>query len=73
VDENAINVSLAARPVDGQANKELLEFMTSALCLRKTEIDFRKGAKSRSKILVIDSDRVNIDEIRRLVKEQINA
>jgi uncharacterized protein YggU (UPF0235/DUF167 family) len=73
MDENAINVSLAARPVDGQANKELLDFMVSALGLKKSEIDFKKGAKSRSKILVIDSDRLNLDEVRRRVEEQINA
>ncbi|KAI6184143.1 hypothetical protein M3Y97_00564700 [Aphelenchoides bicaudatus] len=52
IDENAINVSINARPVDGAANKELLDFMISSLNLRKTEIDFQKGAKSRSKVLM---------------------
>lgn len=65
-------MSLGARPVDGQANKELLEFMTSSLGLRKTEIELAKGAKSRSKLLVIDSQRMTIDDVRRRIEEQIN-
>lgn len=71
IDENEIFVSITARPVDGEANKELLEYMASALSLRKTEIDFRKGAKSRSKILVINSN-ITVDDIRKRIEEQIN-
>jgi hypothetical protein len=73
IDENEIYVALAAKPVDGQANKELIDFMASALGLRKTEIEFKKGATSRSKLIVIKSMRINVDDVKKRIEEQINS
>jgi uncharacterized protein (TIGR00251 family) len=73
ISEDEVSVSLAAPPREGQANKELVEFMASALDLRKAEVDFDKGAKSRSKTVVINTRRFGIDEIRRKIEEQIGS
>ncbi|KAE9554595.1 hypothetical protein FO519_002155 [Halicephalobus sp. NKZ332] len=58
-----IGVAIAAPPRDGAANEELIQTMMDFLGLRKAEIDFDKGAKSRSKVLLITSSRFTKDEI----------
>ncbi|KAI6242878.1 hypothetical protein M3Y99_00196900 [Aphelenchoides fujianensis] len=73
VDGEAVNVSLAAPPRDGQANQELIDFMSDSLGLRKAELDFDRGARSRTKILLITSDRFNEDDIRSKIQQSIDS
>jgi uncharacterized protein (TIGR00251 family) len=47
--EGAIRVRLAAPPVDGAANAALLELLSKALKLRKSELAIISGATSRNK------------------------
>ncbi|CAD5214883.1 unnamed protein product [Bursaphelenchus xylophilus] len=67
----AIGVALAAPPRDGQANEELLRGMMEFLGLRKNEIEFQKGAKSRDKMLLITSKKYTVDEIKAKLKANI--
>jgi uncharacterized protein (TIGR00251 family) len=47
----ALQLRLAAPPVDGAANKALIAFLAAALDLRKSDITIRSGETSRLKIL----------------------
>jgi uncharacterized protein (TIGR00251 family) len=51
--EGALEIALAAPPVDGEANAELVRTLASALGCGKTAIDIVSGAGSRSKLLAI--------------------
>ena len=52
----ALQLRLAAAPVDGAANKALIALLAEALALRKVDIAIRSGATSRLKILTLAGD-----------------
>lgn len=51
--EGALEIALAAPPVDGNANAELVRTLASVLGCGKTAIEIVSGAGSRSKLLAI--------------------
>lgn len=53
VREGALVVSLAAPPVDGAANAELVAALSSAFGVRKSDVSIASGAASRTKIVDI--------------------
>lgn len=42
IDENSIDVQISAKPVDGEANSELLKYLSSILNVKKNEISLEK-------------------------------
>jgi len=52
--DGALLVRLAAAPVDGAANQELIEVLAKALHVPKRSIEIVAGEKSRSKRVRID-------------------
>jgi uncharacterized protein (TIGR00251 family) len=63
VHDGCIKVRLAAPPVDGAANKALIDFMAERLGIAKSRIRLVSGESSRRKVL----------EIEGLTEEQIAA
>jgi uncharacterized protein (TIGR00251 family) len=53
---SALQLRLAAPPVDGAANKALIAFLADALDLRKSDIVIRSGETSRLKVLHLGGD-----------------
>ena len=53
LDEDILLVSVAAPPVKGKANRELVSFLSEMLHLRKSDIVVEKGATSRRKRLLV--------------------
>ena len=60
---DAIEVSLAAPPVDGAANEELVRVLADALDVPKRAISIMRGATSQKKLVEISG--VSADEARR--------
>jgi uncharacterized protein (TIGR00251 family) len=52
----ALQIRLAAPPVDGAANKALIAFLADALAMRKSDVTIRSGETSRLKILQLSGD-----------------
>jgi uncharacterized protein (TIGR00251 family) len=52
----ALQLRLAAPPVEGAANKALIAFLADALKLRKSDIAIKSGETSRLKILTLAGD-----------------
>ncbi|MDY6407344.1 MAG: DUF167 domain-containing protein [Pseudomonadota bacterium] len=48
---DALRISLLAPPVDGQANKALVEFLSDFFSLRKSAIDIVSGQTGRIKTI----------------------
>ncbi|GMR42809.1 hypothetical protein PMAYCL1PPCAC_13004, partial [Pristionchus mayeri] len=69
--EEEIGVAIAAPPREGQANETLIEFMMETLGVRRSEIDFDKGARSRTKVVVVSSDRVSREEIVKRLRDAL--
>jgi uncharacterized protein (TIGR00251 family) len=50
---DAVEVALAAPPVDGAANEELVRFMAKVLAIRQRDIELVRGETSREKLLSV--------------------
>ena len=53
ITENNYKVRLTAAPIDGEANKKLIELLSKFFKVSKTSIQIKKGLKSKNKILEI--------------------
>jgi len=49
-----LRVNIAAPPVKGKANKELIAFLSGLLGIKKDRISIVKGHTARNKIIAID-------------------
>jgi len=52
--DGVLQVRVAAPPVKGQANKELIAFLSQTLAVGKGALTIVKGHTSRSKVIAID-------------------
>lgn len=59
----ALKVKIAAQPVDGKANAELVEFLSEVLEIPKRQIEILKGETGRNKSV----------EITGLTEEEVSA
>ncbi|KAM4573554.1 UPF0235 protein C15orf40 homolog [Odontesthes bonariensis] len=55
VSPEAVGVSIAAPPADGEANAELIRYLAEVLDLKKTHISLEKGSRSKDKLIRVDS------------------
>lgn len=51
--DDILLVKIAAPPEKGKANRELIDFLSTKLGVRKSDIDVLRGETSRTKILEI--------------------
>ncbi len=51
--KEGVGVAVAAPPMDGEANAELIRFMAQVLGLRRSDLSLDSGARSRNKVLSI--------------------
>lgn len=63
VRDDALVVQLAAPPVDGAANAELIEVLAAALSLPKRDVTIARGETGRAKLV----------EVRGLTEVQVRA
>ncbi len=52
--DGVLQVRVAAPPVKGQANRELIALLSKALAVGKSALTIVKGHTSRSKVIAID-------------------
>ena len=65
-EEGVLRVKIAAAPVKGKANKELIDFLSKLLGVSKSSITIEKGHISRKKVIAIEG--LSQDEVtKRLV------
>ena len=63
---NAIKVRIRSAPVDGKANRELVETLADAFGLAKSAVVFKSGESSRTKRLLLRG--VRADQVRAAVQ-----
>ena len=69
--DEGVDISVAAPPKDNEANKELLEYLSDVLGIKKTSISLDKGGKSRAKLFIIDSGIFSAMEIYKQLKSEL--
>ncbi|KAM6936873.1 UPF0235 protein C15orf40 homolog [Xenentodon cancila] len=66
VSVEAVGISIAALPTDGEANAELIRYLAEALDLKKSHISLDKGSRFRDKLIRVDSSLSPEEVLRRL-------
>ena len=64
---DALKVALAAPPVDGEANAELIRVIARALDVPKRAVSITHGVHSKRKVLQVSG--VTVEQVRSLVQE----
>ena len=62
---DAVKVRVKCAPVDGKANKELVETLAEVFGLPKTRVVFKSGETSKQKRILLSG--VSADEVRKVV------
>ena len=53
--DNCLKIQLKTPPVDGKANKALIDFLASLCGIAKSKISIKRGLSSRRKTIVIQN------------------
>lgn len=61
--DGTLKVKIKAAPVEGKANKYLVEYLAGVLNLPKSKISLQKGESSSFKTLEIEADEKYVNEI----------
>lgn len=70
VSEEGIGVQINAPPVEGQANTELVKFMSKCLGLRKSDVCLAQGSKSRHKTLTISKGITSVESVMEILRKE---
>lgn len=53
IEDGVLHVRIAAPPVKGKANRELIDYLSALICVSKGSITIEKGLTSRRKLIAI--------------------
>lgn len=71
ISSDAVGVQIAAPPVDGEANTELVKYISKVLQLRKSDVSVDRGSKSREKTILIHKDAaIDLNRTMELIKAE---
>ncbi|KAL0278472.1 UNVERIFIED_CONTAM: hypothetical protein PYX00_000289 [Menopon gallinae] len=71
ISDDGVGVQIAGKAVDGEANSELLKYLTSVLNVKKNEISLNTGFKSRQKTVLINKRECTVDSIISKLRDEI--
>lgn len=64
--ESEIKIQLTAPPVDGEANKQLIDFLSQKLSIKRSHISILLGLRSRKKLLALKG--INLQQFISTIK-----
>lgn len=70
ITEEGVGVQINAPPVDGEANTELIKYISKLLGLRKSDVSLDKGFKSRQKTICISKDACSLQDVENKLTEE---
>ncbi|XP_025425777.1 UPF0235 protein C15orf40 homolog isoform X1 [Sipha flava] len=68
---DGVGVQINAPPTDGEANAELIKYLSKVLGLRKSDLTLDRGSRSRSKIVIIHETSLGIEDVTEKINEVI--
>lgn len=71
ITEDGVGVQIAAPPVEGEANTELIKFFSKVLGLRKSDVSLDRGSKSRSKLLIVSGEVISVERTIELLNDAV--
>jgi uncharacterized protein (TIGR00251 family) len=70
---HALEVELAAKPQNGEANAELIDYISDILRVKKRDLQLISGDKSRDKQLLLQAGLLDTEKIRQLVEIEFTS
>lgn len=70
ITSEGIGVQICAPPIEGEANIELVKFISKVLGLRKSDVILSHGNRSRNKLLVIDKSVITIEKTLEMLNKE---
>lgn len=67
--DGCLKLAVAAPPVDGKANKQMLKFLATTLGIANRELSIKSGARSRRKQVVVKS--LDADTVRTIIETSL--
>ena len=72
ITEEGLEVKIAAPPVDGEANTELISYLSKLFAIRKSDLSLDRGSRSRTKTVTISKDSgFTLEKTNELLKSNI--
>ncbi|KAL4470201.1 hypothetical protein ABPG74_011812 [Tetrahymena malaccensis] len=72
ISDEGVDINIAAPPKDGEANSELIDYISQVLGVKKSSLSLDKGGKSRNKLMEIsDSGYADVEELYQALKDSI--
>ncbi len=68
-----LEVELAAKPQNGEANAELIDYISDVLRVRKCALRLLSGDRCRDKQLLLQAGLLDSDKIKELVDIELNS
>ena len=59
----ALEVELAAKPQNGEANSELIDYIADVLRVKKRDLQLISGSKSKDKQLILQAGLLDLEKI----------
>lgn len=67
--DGCLKIGVAAPPVDGKANKQVLKFLATTLGIASRDLKLKSGAQSRRKQVVVHS--LDADTVRTRIESRL--
>lgn len=72
ITEEGLEVKIAAPPVDGEANTELISYLSKLFGTRKSDLSLDRGSRSRTKtVTVAKSSGLTLEKLNEIIKANI--
>ncbi|CAD7089167.1 unnamed protein product [Hermetia illucens] len=70
ISNEGVGVQISAPPVEGEANTELVKYLSKVLNLRKSDVSLDRGSKSRNKTILISKGVTTTDAVMEALKRE---
>lgn len=73
ISSDGVGVQIAAPPTEGEANAELVKYLSKVLNLRKSDVSLDKGSRSRNKIVLVSKGVSTPEAINDIIQKEITS
>ncbi|XP_069967335.1 UPF0235 protein C15orf40 homolog [Bactrocera oleae] len=70
IGNEGVGIQIAAPPTEGEANAELVKYLSKLLGLRKSDVSLDKGSRSRNKLIMVSKGVTTMENINEALKRE---
>lgn len=71
ISEEGVGIQINAPPTEGEANTELVKYISSLVGVRKGDVSLERGFKSRQKTVKVLADTITIEQVKAKIYNEI--